>query len=307
MGTSYHIKFHPLPAGLQLRQLQAEIDQRLETVNDQMSTWRPQSELSRFNQSPAGDWFPVSSDTAQVVAAAIETSRATDGAFDVTAGPLVNLWHFGPDTTSLDLPTDEAIDAARQLVGYEKIAVRHDPPALKKQLDDIYLDLSAIAKGYGVDVIAEYLESQSITNYLVEIGGEVRASGVRPDGKVWMVAIESPVVEVRRLHTALPLKNQALATSGGYRNYYEIDGQRYSHTIDPRTGRPIAHQLASASVIAPTAMEADAWATAFMVLGPDEGYNIAEELGLAVLLIESENGQLRERATPAFQKLLQSN
>lgn len=300
MGTQYHVSVARLPEGIPRAQLQREIDARLETVNDQMSTYRPDSELSRFNQFEGADWFAVSADTAFVVEAALRTSAATGGAFDATVEPLVNLWSFGPDPRERQVPADEELAAALKRVGYEDVEVRMSPPALRKARPDIHLDLSAIAKGFGVDKVAEYLEDVGISGYLVEIGGEMRAAGTKADGTPWRIGIESPVAGRRSIQRIIPLRDVSLATSGDYRNYFEENGRRFSHTIDPRTGRPIEHQLASVSVIADNCMSADAWATALMVLGPKEGYNWAQERGLAVLLIIRDEGGFVEKPTPAF-------
>jgi thiamine biosynthesis lipoprotein len=302
MGTSYHVRLDHLPRGVSADRLQAEIDARLDTVNDQMSTYRPGSELSRFNRAPADAWFAVSSATAQVVAAALKVSEQAGGAFDPTVGPLVDLWHFGPgaDIGEVEPPSPAAIEAAKQAVGYRSVAVRLDPPALRKHHAGTRLDLSAIAKGYAVDVIAEYLASLGVKNHLVEIGGEVRAAGESAAGRPWRVGIEKPLEDARGIYKVVALRDAALATSGGYRNFFVSDGRRYSHTIDPRTGSPVEHNLASVSVLADDCMTADAWATALMVLGPKAGYEKAKQLGLAALLLVEEDGRFMEHATPAW-------
>lgn len=303
MGTTYSVKVSELPDGVSQVALQDEIVRCLETVNRQMSTWLPDSEISRFNRYQETDWFPVSSETAFVVKTAIEVSRKTNGAFDVTVGPLVNLWSFGPGPRGHALPEPAIIEAAKARVGYQFLEVRFDPPALKKTRADVYVDLSAIAKGFGVDQVAELLESRSIADYMVEIGGEVRAKGMKPDGTPWRIGIETPTPFSRGIQRAVALSGQSMATSGDYRNFVIIDGKRYSHTIDPKTGWPVHHQLTSASVIAENCMLADAYATALMVLGPDEGYNWAEQQGLAALLIVREGDQFIEKPTRAFEDL----
>ena len=303
MGTRYSVKLAALPDGVSREQIQTELDRRLESVNHQMSTYQPDSELSRFNRQTGTGWFAVSPNLVTVVTEALRVSRWSGGRFDVTVGPLVNLWNFGPDAHPKQLPTETAITAARQRVGYQQLEVRADPPALRKTRPDLYVDLSAIAKGFAVDQLAEYLAGLKTPGYLVEIGGEMRAGGNHADGSPWQVGIEQPTPGHRGIERIIRLKNQAIATSGDYRNFFEINGKRYSHTIDPRTGRPVTHQLTSVSVIAETCTTADALATAVMVLGPVEGYNKAVADDRPVLLIVRDGGRFVEKATPAFKRL----
>jgi thiamine biosynthesis lipoprotein len=304
MGTTYAIKLHGGAAKVDADALQADIDALLEGINNQMSTWRADSELSRFNTFTGADWFPVSAQTARVVEAAAAISDLSGGAFDVTVGPIVNLWGFGPERGNGDAPSQQQIDQALERVGYRQLAVRSSPPALRKQRPDLYVDLSAIAKGFAVDEVARLLDARNIDSYLVEIGGELRARGAKPGGSPWKVAIERPLSGERSVQAVIALRDRAIATSGDYRNYIEQDGTRYSHTINPRSGRPITHGLASVSVIAVSAMRADALATAIMVLGPDEGYRLSLEQELAVQLIVRSADELRVLATPQFEKHL---
>ena len=304
MGTTYSVKLSSLPDGLTPGELQAEIDRALESVNNQMSTWRDDSEISRFNRSRETDWFAVSKETVRVVQTALEVSRETGGAFDVTVGPLVNLWSFGPEQAERKLPSESAIEETRSRVGYRFLEVRESPPALKKVRGDLYVDLSAIAKGFGVDRVAELLEAKQISSYMVEIGGEVRTKGHKPDGKPWRVGIEIPTPFARGIQRAIELSGRALATSGDYRNFVVIDGKHYSHTIDPRTGRPVDHDLASVSIIAESGMLADAYATALLVMGPEAGYDWAKENNVAALLLVRDGDGFREKATPAFSEYL---
>lgn len=304
MGTSYHISVVTASEGpLQLAMSRGPIDNLLRQINRQMSTYDPQSELSRFNKAPKGEWFPVSKELVEVVRAAQEISEATDGAFDVTVGPSVNLWRFGPDKSRKAFPTEDEINQASKLVGYHQVEVRTKPPALRKSKDDVYVDLSAIAKGYGVDAVFELIKEEGYTDFMVEIGGEVRTSGQKPDGKPWKIGIETPEEEARRYGHVVDLRDMALATSGDYRNFFEHDGKRYSHTINPKTGRPVEHDLASASVLLDSCMMADGYATAFLVLGPVEGYNFAEEHNLAVFFqMRKEDGTVETKATTAWQQ-----
>ena len=308
MGTiQYIVKLDRLPDGIAVKTLQAAIDERLELVNDQMSTYRPESEISRFNRSESTDWFEVSSDTAGVVAEALRVSRLSNGAFDATVGPLVDLWNFGPKPGEFKIPSDEAISESRQRVGFKQIEVRISPPALRKQRPDVRLDLSAIAKGFAVDQIADYLELNSVAGYLVEIGGEMRTKGTKPDRTRWTVGIEAPTENERVAQKTIQLGDRAIATSGDYRQFFDRDGHRYSHTIDPRTGRPVEHSLTSVSVIANNCTFADALATAIMVLGPERGYDFAVKQKLAVLFILRRDAAFVEKSTPLFQSLFESD
>lgn len=308
MGTHYNVSIAaPLPSATSGEGLQAELDRRLEAVNDWMSTYRPDSEVSKFNRSAGNDWYEVSPETARVVAEAQRISELTGGAFDVTVGPLVNLWSFGPDKRPRQVPSAEDVEAAKQLVGYQQVDIRTSPPALRKlERDDLSIDLSGIAKGFGVDLLADYLDEIGVSSYLVDIGGEMRARGRKPDGAPWRAGIERPAETPDapgQVLLPIDLLDRALATSGDYRNYFESDGTRYSHTIDPRTGRPIEFDLASVSVLHESCMTADALATALMVLGADGGYNFAVDHDLAVLFVVRTESGFEQRATPEFEKL----
>jgi thiamine biosynthesis lipoprotein len=305
MGTTYNIKLADPPEELDPGALQQRIDALLDEVNGLMSTYRPGSELSRFNASPSTDWYPVSPELVRVVAAAQEVSKATDGAFDVTVGPLVNLWGFGPDmdVSADQLPSAADVEAARIRVGYRQLEVRRKPPALRKSRPDLYVDLSAIAKGYGVDRVAALIADAGIANALVEIGGELHGRGHNGQGEPWRIAVERPDPGVRRALRVVPLNELGMATSGDYRNFFEVDGKRYSHTIDPATGRPVQHDLASVTVLAESAMTADAWATALLVLGPEAGLAKAQALDLPALLIRRTGDELVSEHTPAFDAL----
>ncbi|WP_462322922.1 FAD:protein FMN transferase [Halochromatium sp.] len=308
MGTTYSVQIVEPPAGLDRDALAMRIETRLAEINALMSTYQPSSELSRFNASSGTDWRPVSSELVQVVAAAQALSEASAGAFDVTVGPLVNLWGFGPTVTADALPSVLEIEQARARVGWQQLAVRHQPPGLRKAQPNLYVDLSAIAKGYAVDQIAELVESVGVDRYLVEIGGELRGRGLNGRGEPWQIAIERPETSKRAMFRVIALQDLGMATSGDYRNFVEIDGQRYSHTIDPATGRPVGHRLASVTVLADACMQADAWATALLVLGPERGFELAERLGLAAFFIEHAQGvaddeRFATQATAAFETL----
>ncbi len=301
MGTGYNVRVSALPAGLQQADLQAIVERELQRVNAAMSTYDPQAEISLFNQHQRNDWFPVSSELGQLVQRAQDLAMATGGAFDITVGPLVEAWGFGVAGPRDSPPSAAELATARARVGMDKLSQRVAPPALRKALPALRIDLSAIAKGYGVDRVAAALDAAGIDSYLVEIGGELRTRGQRHDGAMWRVGIEQPAPDGRRVQLAVHMhRDGAVATSGDYRNFFETNGVRYAHIIDPRTGMPANHQLASVTVIAENCETADGWATALSVLGPGEGYQLAENEGLAALFIERRGDAFEERATPAF-------
>jgi thiamine biosynthesis lipoprotein len=270
-----------------------------------MSHYDPDSELSAFNGYRGADWFDVSSDLYNVVAYAQLISRYNEGIFDITVGSAVNAWGFGPESGE-QIPDADTVRTATQHVGYQKLVLRDKPYAFMKRDPDIALDLSAIAKGYAVDQLALIIEAEGLYNYLVEIGGEIRASGTRPSGRLWRIGLEPPDVDLD-IEYLVTLYDQSVASSGDYRNFFTVDGKRYAHTLDPRTGRPVDHNLAGVSVILPSAMQADTMATLLMVLGPKEGpiYAQANELP-ALFFIRSETGIVTVH-TDAFEKYLLSD
>ncbi len=303
MGTTFQVKIVQREITLSADVLEREINTRLEEVNRQMSTYRDNSEITQFNRARSTDWFGVSSDFAYVLHIAREISTWSDGAFDVTIGPLVNLWGFGPNAISERIPSPDSIEAYRALVGYKKILIDLSASALKKELPEIYCDLSAVAKGFGVDRVASYLDSLGINHYFIEIGGELRTKGHNHLRQLWRIGIASPAGQ-GELQKALALNNMSMATSGDYHNYFERDGVRYSHTIDPRTGRPITHALASVSVIHKSCAYADGLATAINVMGPEKGFAFAEKRNLAVFMIVRQKDGFVEKMTSGFEKLL---
>jgi thiamine biosynthesis lipoprotein len=310
MGTTYHIKLVADPALVNADDLQSEIELILARIDRQMSTWRDDSELSRFNRAPAGEWFPVSEAVAAVVAESLDISEKTSGALDVTVGPLVRLWHFGPNAdarvgrepSQFVPPSDQLIRQERRRVGYHQLEVRAKPPALQKKVDRLEIDLSSIASGYAIDLLARCLKERDITNYMVELGGEVRASGKREDGNPWRVGVERPSGGKREMYASVPLANAAMATAGDYRKFYEHNGRRYSHVIDPAGGRPIEHELASVTVVADTCMAADGWDTPLLILGDERGIEVADKNGVAALFLSTEDGKTKARASAEWQK-----
>lgn len=309
MGTTYTVKLVPQTDAPSLEKVSAEIEKELASVNQQMSTYLPNSEISLFNESGSTDWFDVSSETAATVQQAQEFSVITDGAFDVTIGPLVDIWGFGPNGRSKNVPSKTRIDKVRATCGYDKLSVRLAPPALRKSVADLQVDLSAIAKGHGVDRVASIMDRLGFEAYFVEIGGEVRTRGKKADGTPWRIGIERPLVGKREMHLAVELASLSLATSGNYRNFYELGDGFAVHTIDPKTGMTAHHLLASASALASDCATADAIATTMMVLGEEAGFALANNQNWAVLLIvhdESTNSGFATITTKRFDELSSS-
>lgn len=301
MGTGYTVKYRHVSDIPSVEKIHAEIEQQLAEINQSMSTYDVDSELSRFNRSDSTDWMPVSTPLYTVLAAALEIGRQSKGAFDITIGPLVNLWGFGPENRSQDIPDAEEIAATLERTGHDKLMLDLTAQAVRKTRVDVYVDLSAIAKGYAVDQIATTLERHGIEHYMVEIGGEVRARGANAQQMPWRIGIDKPQTHGHAMQKVLALDNAALATSGNYRNYFMIGERRYMHVIDPATGWPAKSRLASVTVLAETCMLADAWATALLVLGLERGLAMAEQLGLQALFIADRDGVFTEYATSHFE------
>jgi len=304
MGTTYQVKYVAAnsPVAARRESLQAGIAAILARMDQQMSTYREDSELSRFNASRSTDWFPVSRELATVLATARTVSHRSGGAFDVTVKPLVDLWGFGSGAPVLPkVPSAETVAAARARVGFGHLSIRAEPPAIRKDIPELEVDLGAIAPGYAVDSIARFLSGRGVQSFLVELGGEVYARGRRPDGQGWQVGIERPTDGPQEVDISLELDGKGLSTSGSYRNYFEHDGIRYSHEIDPSTGAPVRHSTVAVAVVADTVIEADAWSTALLVLGSDRGAELAMREGMAARFIDVGEHGVESRATPAFQ------
>jgi thiamine biosynthesis lipoprotein len=300
MGTQFTVTVAQAIDGELRDELQQDIDAALQDVENAMSTYLVHSEISRFNASASTGWFSVSESTCRAIEVADRVSRLSEGAFDVTVGPLVNLWGFGPEPVRFEPPPDGAIDAALERVGYRLLQADCGQPAIRKDKADVYVDLSAYAKGFGVDQVAELLDARGLRRYLVEIGGELRMRGLNADDEPWSVAIETPAESGGNAMHIVRLTDKAMATSGDYRNYFESGGRRFSHSIDPRTGRPTTHNLAAVTVIGDSAALADALATALLVLGPDDGFALAEREAIPAYFQLRTTAGFEQRATGAL-------
>lgn len=304
MGTTYHIKaLGNAQIELSKEDFAKEIDDALVDFNQVMSTYIADSELSLFNKHAVKEWVSISPNLMSVLLLAHHVSKDSDGAFDITVGPLVNAWGFGPQKRE-GAPSDEEIAEAMTLVGYQNLELDKAGLRIYKE-KGIYVDLSAIAKGYATDVIGELLEVHGIHNYMVEIGGELKIRGHNFAEKPWTIGVEKPTLGHEGTMQKVSGDNVGIATSGDYRNFYEVDGKRVSHTLDPKTGKPIEHNLASVTVITDTGGAADAYATAINVLGPDLGYDLATEKGLAVFMVIRDGDGFTTKHTPEFEQYTQ--
>ncbi|MDA0690056.1 MAG: FAD:protein FMN transferase [Proteobacteria bacterium] len=311
MGTTYQVQLPELPSGRDREQLGTEINELLQRLDRGIfSTYAPDSELSRLNRHPVGTPFIASAEMIEVMAMAQQVSVLSDGAFDVTVGPLVNLWGFGPEISAFseNIPADDALQEALQNVGYRHVVVNASTSEIVRNRD-VYVDLSAIAKGYAVDELAELLDELGADSYFLEIGGELKIKGLKPGGESWVPAIEAPVDTASRIYEIFYSRGETIgiAGSGDYRNYFEEEGVRYSHEIDPRTGRPITHHLAAAYVIDESAAMADALATAYMILGLDAALSLAQRRSQAAYLIYKTDNGFDEVITDPFNKYLAQN
>jgi thiamine biosynthesis lipoprotein len=303
MGTTWHVSYLPAASAPAVEDLQLGIEAQLEQVNSSMSTYRPDSEISRFNALDSGEWFIASPDFFRVLTTALDIGQLSEGAYDVTVAPLVDLWGFGPDGIVDEPPSDHEIALLMPQVGQNKLQVDAERFGVMKR-SALTVDFSSLAKGFAVDQVAEWLLAQGIERFMVEVGGEMRLSGLSGRGDPWRIAIEQPEISRREIATTVSLSDVALATSGDYRNYFELNGQRYSHSIDPRTGYPVAHDLVSVTVVHSSCMIADAWATALTVLGAERAMVVAKTQGLAVYFIRRVEDGFDQSHTPQFSRYL---
>lgn len=299
MGTHYTVKVRDEGSDPEL--VGQRIQETLDRIDNMMSTYKTDSELSRLNQNQSTEPFKVSPEMIEIFQAAREVSEATGGAFDITVGPIVNAWGFGPEKKTSP-PTDAAIAELLPRVGYKMVSADATASTIRKERPDIYCDLSGIAQGYAADEVAKLLDELGVENYMIDISGEFRTRGFNERGEPWQIGIERPDAPERTAQLVVPLSNMSLATSGDYRNYREENGLRLSHEIDPATGHPIQHKLASATIITERCTLADAYATALMVLGPEKALALANEKGLAVyLLVRNDSGSFDELQSNKFE------
>ncbi|WP_419252199.1 FAD:protein FMN transferase [Caulobacter sp. ErkDOM-YI] len=300
MGTTWSVKLIAQPAA-DVPGLTAMVQRALDAVVAQMSPWEPLSDLSRYNRSAAGSWTLLPADMATVVRRAIAVAEATHGAFDPTLGALTDLWGFGPHPFPGEPPPREATLAAMEASGWKRLTL--DGDALF-QPGSLRLDLNGIAKGFGADQAAQALERAGVKSYLVEVGGELRGTGARPDGQPWWVELERPPTANDAPQTVVALHGLSVATSGDYRRFFDHDGRRYAHTLDPASGAPGDHGVVSVTVLARTCMDADAWATALTVMGPDAALAFATAHDLPALIVSRAAKGLEERLSPALLAML---
>jgi FAD:protein FMN transferase len=303
MGTTYTVKVVTGYFG-SVAGLQEKIDHRLDEINRSISPYLKESEISRFNRfQQVGEEFPISADFLRVMKTAARLHELSGGAWDGTVGPLVDLWGFGRGASPGRVPPAETIAALLGDVGFDKIEIR-DSGALVKRHAAVSLDLSSVGQGYGVDQLAEILRAAGFTDYLVEIGGEIYAAGVRPDGRPWRVGISRPIAGARpeEIYKIVSLKDQAFSTSGDYRQFFVQDGIRYSHHIDPTTGYPVRNGVASVSILADTCTFADGLGTAVLVLGVEKGLALIDRLaGVAgLIVVEGPGGRLVDHPSKGF-------
>ena len=304
MGTSWSVKFFQPAVPLERDAVSREVTALLEKLEQQFSTYRPQSELSRFNAAGRTEWIGVSPELAFVAAESRRISELTGGAFDVTVLPLVALWGFGPDAHSGAIPAPAEIAASRRLVDWRRLEVRLDPPALRKAEPRVAADLSSLAKGFAADAVSRTLTALGAPRHLVQVGGDVRAGAAAAGATGWPVAIELPTDDAPGVAGVILLESRAVSTSGDYRNFVRVGQKRYGHIIDPRTGRPVDGDLASVSVVHDSCATSSALATALFVLGAEEGLRLATREGLACLFLLRDGTGLARRATPEFERWL---
>jgi thiamine biosynthesis lipoprotein len=296
----YRVTLVNPPSGLASDQAQQAVQETLDRINRLMSNYRPDSDISRFNASDSTDWFEIELETAVVIQRSLEISQVSEGAFDITVSPAIDRWRFGAakKDEEFQFPSDEELAELKQRIGYQFLEVRNDPPAVRKSNSRVQINLSGIAKGYAVDAVAKTLRELSCTDFFVEVGGEVFAQGKRVDGTPWRIGIQNPESRNAGVPIIVGLSNKAIATSGDYENFFSYRGKRYSHTIDPKTCRPVENLIASVSVVADDCITADAMATAIMVAGIDKGMELAGSLGMGIL-VQSRNKDFGEQISLA--------
>jgi len=297
MGSTYSVKYVRGSGVPEPAVLQAQTEAILADLDAQLSTWRSDSAVERFNALPAGSCQKMPADLLELVAAGALLSVESEGALDLTLEPLLNLWGFGPQSRGERVPSAEEIAEARERTGLRHLRARNGELCKEVALQ---LDFNSIAAGHAVDRVVDHLKQQGVRSYLVEITGELKAEGRKPDGEHWRIAIEAPLEGQRAAQRVLELDGLSVSTSGDYRNYFERDGRRFSHTLDPRTGAPIEHNLAAVTVVEPSALRADGLSTVLMVMGPERGFEFAQAQSIAAFFVVREDGGFASRSTDAF-------
>lgn len=303
MGSTYSIKWVAADGSPGPEKLQASLENQFDEFDAEVSTWRDDSDLARFNALPAGACQSMPQSILDLVGFAQRLNRDSEGGFDVTVGPLLEVWGFQRGDGMQVVPVQAEIDKALQNVGQQHLRIEKDQ--LCKD-NDLKVDLSSIAAGYMVDRVAEHLLSLGIKDYMVEITGELKAAGVKPGENPWRIAIEEPRDDERTASLIVELDGYAVSTSGDYRNYFEYEGQRYSHTVNPRSGWPVMHNLTAVTVMDPSAMVADGLSTVLLILGPEKGWEYAQENNVAALFVLREGAEFVSRPTPLFEALVKS-
>ncbi|MBJ9120036.1 FAD:protein FMN transferase ApbE [Citrobacter koseri] len=308
MGTFWRVNVVDVDAS-RAEELRNRIQMQLDADDQLLSTYKNDSALMRFNHSQSLSPWPVSEAMADIITSALRIGAKTDGAMDITVGPLVNLWGFGPEQQPLHVPTQPQIDSAKAKTGLQYLRVINQARQqyLQKDLPDLFVDLSTVGEGYAADHLARLMEQEGIARYLVSVGGALNSRGMNAQGQPWRVAIQKPTDQENAVQAIVDINGHGISTSGSYRNYYELDGKRLSHVIDPQTGRPIEHNLVSVTVIAPTALEADGWDTGLMVLGTEKAKEVVRREGLAVYMIMKEGEGFKTWMSPQFKSFLVSD
>jgi len=305
MGTFWRVSIMNVDAR-RADELRGKIQSQLDADDQLLSTYKNDSALMRFNLSNSTSLWPVSEAMADIVTEALHIGYKTNGAMDITVGPLVNLWGFGPTKQPEKIPDQAQIDDARGRTGLQHLTVinQYGQQYLQKDIPDLFVDLSTVGEGYAADHLAALMAQEGISRYLVSVGGALVSRGLNASEKPWRVAIQKPTDTQNAVQAVVDINGHGISTSGSYRNYYELDGKRLSHVIDPQTGRPIEHNLVSVTVIAPTALEADTWDTGLMVLGPEKAKEVVRQEGLAVYMITREGETFKTWMSPQFQSFL---
>lgn len=302
MGSSYTVQYVRKRDGAAPEQVRSEVEAILQGIDQRFSTYRSDSLVGQFNQMPANRCQPMPADVLQLVRVGEQLARQSEGAFDLTVEPLLDLWGFGPQARAEQVPDAQALARARERVGYTHLRI--DGQRLCKDAA-VEVDFNSMAAGHAVDLIVQRLRGMGLDSFLVEATGELKAVGRKPDGSAWRIALEVPREDLQIAQQVLPVDGYGVSTSGDYRHYFKDNGRRYSHTFDARLGLPVSHALASVTVLEPTALMADGYSTLLLILGPERGWSFALEHGIAAVFVSRVEGGFVARATPAFNKIVQ--